>query len=253
MNSGNKPTVLTAGGAAKTRPASFKVIDKYGENFMPNGNSNNNDEKSSSSPVKPNSSMTGLSLGGGSTSSGHSSSNNRRLNTNKSHEDDMLSYDGSNEDFIDEEEGAEELALLQESHMQVTVDDLYTTPSKDGDRNAGGYNGEVDGDGQNNSGHGTSKTSSSPGGGQVLWLFICFFGIMGSFVAYGLLLEYATSGGRKLHELSFLFVTSLLYTCTAAAGRHVRDEKPTTIPPARFAILGMTSMGSTFCSVRSLR
>ncbi len=252
MNTGSKPTVLTAGGAAKSRPASFKVIDKYGENFMPNGNSNSNDEKSASaSPVKPNSSMTGLSLGGGSTSSGHSSSNNRRLNTNQSHEDDMLSYE-SNEDFIDEEEGAEELALLQESHMQVTVDDLYTTPSKDGNNDADGYNKGGDGDGHNSGGHGASK-SSSPGGGQVLWLFICFFGIMGSFVAYGLLLEYATSGGRKLHELSFLFVTSLLYTCTAAAGRHVRDEKPTTIPPARFAILGMTSMGSTFCSVRSLR
>lgn len=86
-----------------------------------------------------------------------------------------------------------------------------------------------------------------------VWLLACFLGIMFSFVCYGLLLEYATSGGRKLHELSFLFVTSGLYTLTAAAGRHVRDEKPTSIPPARFAILGMTSMGSTFCSVRSLR
>lgn len=86
-----------------------------------------------------------------------------------------------------------------------------------------------------------------------LWLFACFLGIMVSFVAYGLLLEYATSGGRKLHELSFLFVTSGLYTLTAAAGRHVRDETPTSIPPARFAVLGLTSMGSTFCSVRSLR
>jgi len=76
---------------------------------------------------------------------------------------------------------------------------------------------------------------------------------MVSFVAYGLLLEYTTSGGRKLHELSFLFVTSLVYTLTAAAGRHVRGETPSEIPPARFAVLGMTSMGSTFCSVRSLR
>ena len=85
------------------------------------------------------------------------------------------------------------------------------------------------------------------------WLFLCFIGIMFSFVAYGLLLEYTTSGGRKLHELSFLFVTSGLYTFTAAAGRYVRAETPTTIPPARFAVLGLTSMGSTFCSVRSLR
>lgn len=88
---------------------------------------------------------------------------------------------------------------------------------------------------------------------EIIWLAICFFGIMASFVLYGLLLEYTTSGGRELHELSFLFVTSALYTITAAAGRHVRDETPTTIPPARFAVLGLTSMGSTFCSVRSLR
>merc|ERR1719491_2146832 len=72
-------------------------------------------------------------------------------------------------------------------------------------------------------------------------------------ICYGLLLEYTTSGGRKLHELSFLFVTSGLYTLTAAAGRYVRGETPTTIPPSRFAILGLTSMGSTFTSVRSLR
>lgn len=88
---------------------------------------------------------------------------------------------------------------------------------------------------------------------ELVWLFLCFMGIMASFVFYGILLEYATSGGRKLHELSFLFVTSGLYTITAAAGRYVRDETPTTIPPARFAVLGLTSMGSTFCSVRSLR
>jgi hypothetical protein len=88
---------------------------------------------------------------------------------------------------------------------------------------------------------------------ELVWLFLCFIGIMASFVCYGLLLEYTTSGGRKLHELSFLFVTSALYTVTAATGRYVRAETPTTIPPARFAILGLTSMGSTFCSVRSLR
>jgi len=88
---------------------------------------------------------------------------------------------------------------------------------------------------------------------DLLWLFICFIGIMASFVCYGLLLEYTTSGGRKLHELSFLFVTSGLYTLTAAAGRYVRGEAQTTIPPSRFAVLGLTSMGSTFTSVRSLR
>ena len=76
---------------------------------------------------------------------------------------------------------------------------------------------------------------------------------MGSFVCYGLLLEFATSGGKHLHELSFLFVTSLLYTVTAGAGRYIRQEEHTTIPPAQFAVLGLTSMGSTFFSVRALR
>jgi UDP-galactose transporter B1 len=95
--------------------------------------------------------------------------------------------------------------------------------------------------------------SSELNGNNTVWLVICFMGIMASFVVYGLLLEYTTSGGRQLHELSFLFITSLVYTLTAAAGRYVRDETPTSIPPARFAVLGLTSMGSTFCSVRSLR
>jgi UDP-galactose transporter B1 len=97
------------------------------------------------------------------------------------------------------------------------------------------------------------QTTDSSKNSDLLWLFLCFIGIMCSFVCYGLLLEYTTSGGRKLHELSFLFVTSGLYTLTAAAGRYVRAETPSTIPPARFAVLGLTSMGSTFCSVRSLR
>jgi len=74
-----------------------------------------------------------------------------------------------------------------------------------------------------------------------------------SFVCYGLLLEYTTSGGRKLHELSFVFITSTMYTATAYVGRYVRNEPLTSMPPARFAVLGMTSMGSTYCSVRSLK
>jgi hypothetical protein len=98
-----------------------------------------------------------------------------------------------------------------------------------------------------------SSGTTNAGMSDVVWLVICFVGIMASFVCYGLLLEYTTSGGRKLHELSFLFVTSGLYTVTAAAGRYVRDETPTTIPPRQFALLGLTSMGSTWCSVRSLR
>ncbi|KAL7570064.1 hypothetical protein ACA910_017099 [Epithemia clementina (nom. ined.)] len=98
-----------------------------------------------------------------------------------------------------------------------------------------------------------SSTQSSRKRHELIWLLVCFLGIMASFVCYGLLLEAATNDGKKLHELSFLFVTSGLYTLTAAAGRYVRDETPTTIPPARFAVLALTSMGSTFFSVRSLR
>ncbi|KAM3575520.1 hypothetical protein VYU27_002513 [Nannochloropsis oceanica] len=89
--------------------------------------------------------------------------------------------------------------------------------------------------------------------GGMIWLVVCFIGIMGSFIAYGIVMEFATSGGRKLHELSLIFVTSLLYSGTAYVGRYVRAEKPTTVAPSRLMVLAMTSMGSTYCSVRSLR
>ena len=46
---------------------------------------------------------------------------------------------------------------------------------------------------------------------------------------------------------------SLLYTLTASVGWYIHTEKPSTIPPAQFAVLGLTSMGSTFFSVRALR
>ena len=122
------------------------------------------------------------------------------------------------------------------SKKGVTPDDLYGAPPEDPH-------------GSHTAGDEAPKSKAS----DLIWLLVCFLGIMGSFVVYGLLLEYTTSGGRKLHELSFLFVTSSLYTVTAACGRYVRQETPTTIPPARFAVLGLTSMGSTFFSVRSLR
>jgi hypothetical protein len=38
---------------------------------------------------------------------------------------------------------------------------------------------------------------------DIMWLTICFAGIMASFVAYGILLEYATTGDRSLHERTF--------------------------------------------------
>lgn len=106
-------------------------------------------------------------------------------------------------------------------------------------------------DDSNNSTKPPSEPQDSPGS---IMLLFCFCGIMASFCAYGVLLEYATSAGRTLHELSFLFVTSLLYTATALLGRTVRGESPNTaIPPYEFGLLATTSMGSTFCSVRSLR
>ena len=127
---------------------------------------------------------------------------------------------------------------------------------------------------------------------DLMWLSICFVGIMASFVAYGIILEYATSGDRRLHErtlcftsklhtirrdipiaaflvslcplthsltpiifmaVSFLFVTSVLATITAWVGRTVKGETVTDIPANRFLALGIMSIGSTFCAIRSLR
>ena len=217
------PTVFTAGGAASLS------LQKNKKSPPASISSDTNDEASPdraagsapSSPVKQ-----------------VSSQENEKLNTaysgDLSSSDDEVSYDES-EDI----EGQSELhGLLSHEDGQRQIDDLYNTQNNEHILNT---NTTYD--------HDESLNSK----GKLLWLAICFFGIMMSFVGYGLLLEYATSGGRKLHELSFLFVTSCLYTVTAAAGRHVRDEVPTTIPPARFAVLGITSMGSTFCSVRSLR
>ncbi|CAM9595170.1 unnamed protein product [Phaeothamnion confervicola] len=114
--------------------------------------------------------------------------------------------------------------------------------------------GSGGGGGGHGGGHGGGGGSSydTPHGG-LLWLSVCFVGIMASFILYGIVMEYATSGGRKLHELSLIFVTSLLYSATAWVGRWVRGEEPTTIPKSQMIVLGFTSMGSTFTSVRSLR
>jgi UDP-galactose transporter B1 len=99
----------------------------------------------------------------------------------------------------------------------------------------------------------TTDGSSSRSAGSYLLLVLCSAGIVASFVVYGVVTEYATSGGRKLHEMSLIFVTSLLYTATAYVVRFVRGEEPTTIPKHQMVVLGLTSTGSTFCSVRSLR
>jgi hypothetical protein len=86
-----------------------------------------------------------------------------------------------------------------------------------------------------------------------MWLFVCFIGYFGSFILYNLVLEYGTSGGRRLHELSLIFITSSLSCATAHVGRHVRGEKPTDVPPGKLMLLAMTSMGSTYCSMRALK
>ncbi len=56
-----------------------------------------------------------------------------------------------------------------------------------------------------------------------------------------------------MNELSLIFVTSVLYCCTAWFGRAVRNEERITIPKEQMIILGLSSMGSTYTSVRSLR
>jgi len=168
---------------------------------------------------------------------------NHNSPTRSCHDDnnDLSSSDGEEEQYMvnDEEnhmyedcykDNPSSSASSHSSNNEIKPDDLYNPHDKD-----------------------DAPATSDERPLNFLWLGFCFFGIMFSFVMYGYLLEFATTDGRKLHELSFLFVTSLLYTITAAAGRYVRQEVPSTIPPARFAILGMTSMGSTFCSVRSLR
>jgi UDP-galactose transporter B1 len=70
---------------------------------------------------------------------------------------------------------------------------------------------------------------------------------------YGIVLEYATSGGRKLNEIAFVFVTTSIYTLTAYIARWLFGEKESEISKYNMLILSMTSIASTFTSVRSLR
>lgn len=160
---------------------------------------------------------------------------------NKDHDDDDLSTsDEEEEDYLLSRDLKKDRYFKDNGSSSSTP----STDSSDGRNPEDLYDDHTNKD---------PSSSNEEQGLNMVWLGFCFFGIMMSFVSYGYLLEYATSGGRKLHELSFLFVTSLVYTLTAATLRHVRDEVPTDIPRSRFAILGITSMGSTFCSVRSLR
>lgn len=85
------------------------------------------------------------------------------------------------------------------------------------------------------------------------WLIFCAVGMITSLTMYGVVLEYATSGDRKLHEISFVFVTTSIYTITAYLARWLFGEKPTVISKYPMLLLSLTSIASTFTSVRSLR
>lgn len=82
----------------------------------------------------------------------------------------------------------------------------------------GGHSG-----GSHLEGNGGSDGYETPNAGY-FWLGACFVGIMSSFIVYGIVMEYATSGGRELHELSMIFLTSLIYTVTAYYGRYANRE-----------------------------
>lgn len=85
------------------------------------------------------------------------------------------------------------------------------------------------------------------------WLLISVVGMMSTLTLYGITLEYVTSGEKKLHEISFLFVTTTIYALTAFVARDIFGEKRSEISKYKFLTLSLTSIASTFTSVRSLR
>ena len=85
------------------------------------------------------------------------------------------------------------------------------------------------------------------------WLAFCTLGMISTLTLYGIALEYTTSGGRHLHELSFVFVTTSIYAITAYIARDMANEKATEIPKHQMLQLSLTSIASTFTSVLSLR
>ena len=85
------------------------------------------------------------------------------------------------------------------------------------------------------------------------WLAFCTAGMICTLTMYGIVLEYVTSGGRHLHELSFVFVTCSIYSITAFVARSLFEEKPTEISKYEMLWLSTTSISSTFTSILSLR
>lgn len=101
--------------------------------------------------------------------------------------------------------------------------------------------------------HGSSAEPDNDMKAGYGWLLFCTIGMVSSLTMYGIVLEFVTSGGRKLHELSFVFVTTGIYAVVAGVARHAFNEKPTEISKYHMLTLSMTSIASTFTSVRSLR
>jgi hypothetical protein len=232
MKAPPRPVVLTAG-------------VKQGKNWKPKGRGGKgkkkkhqiqDDEEASNSGKQPSDESTPASDNGIATAQQSNGLANGGVDTGATPSLPPMEAIATTTTTTDETAEMDRRRLLMIKKASVKLDDLYSAPPVILDEEELMLETEK-----------KSKTT------ETLWLAFCFFGIMGSFVCYGLLLEYATSGGKHLHELSFLFVTSLLYTTTARVGRYARAEKPSTIPPAQFAVLGLTSMGSTFFSVRALR
>lgn len=102
-------------------------------------------------------------------------------------------------------------------------------------------------------GHGNNQIVDGEKHAGYWWLAFCALGMISTLTLYGIVLEYVTSGGRKLHEISFLFVTTSIYSITAYIARGIFGEKPTEISKYHMLTLSVTSIASTFTSVRSLR
>ncbi len=102
-------------------------------------------------------------------------------------------------------------------------------------------------------GHGDGGDDTGPKENYYLWLAFCTAGMVSSLTLYGIALEYATSGGRKVHEISFVFVTTTIYSITAYLMRAYFEEEHTHISKYQMLTLSCTSIASTITSVRSLR
>lgn len=70
---------------------------------------------------------------------------------------------------------------------------------------------------------------------------------------YGFVLEFITGGQKKLHELSFVFVTTSVYSITAFVFSHLFKEKKTTVSKYNMIFLSCSSIASTYTSILSLR